>query len=49
MQKAKVAEFVAFPGKGSDVEDNLLETKTQALKALLDSVLLFKSGDAQGI
>ena len=39
MQKAKVAEFVAFPGKGSDVEDNLLETKTQALKALLDSVL----------
>ena len=39
MQKAKVAEFVSFLGKGSDVEDNLLETKTQALKALLDSVL----------
>ena len=39
MQKAKVAEFVAFPGKGSDVEENLLETKTQDLKKLLDSVV----------
>ena len=39
MQKAKVAEFLAFPGKGSDVEENLLETKTQDLKKLLDSVV----------
>lgn len=38
-QRAKVAEFLAFPGKGSEVEASLLETQTQALKVLLDSVL----------
>ena len=39
MQKAKVAEFLAFPAKASEVAANLLETQTQALKVLLDSVV----------
>lgn len=39
MQRAKVAEFLAFPAKGSEVEASLLETQTQALKVLLESVL----------